>query len=246
MLTDVRNVLVIEVPEVLTRAFANDVASRVASLDGEVRVVAFVGASPEVFSLGMDLETFVREGHDPREAVDAIGAALVAIHRCCRPTLGVARGRSVGGGVGMLAACDYLVADAGATFGLPEMLWGFVPAAIWPIVTARIGAARARAWAMTAFARDAEEARAAGLVDEVVPTGGIEEAARRALRNLSRVDREAIALLRRWSVEAPSLPIEEAIRRGTELSAAQLSDPRVTAKLVSYFVDGIPPWGGRG
>lgn len=185
MLEGLPHVAVIEVPEVLTRAFADGVAARLAALaagcaadptagspsvttpvttdaaagqGGEaparrhaeapgasgpgrpatadaarapnlhgVRAVAFVGASADVFSLGMDLETFVRQRQDPREAVEAIGRALVAIHRCPLPTLGVARGRVVGGGVGLLAACDYVLAEAGASFGLPELLWGFVP-----------------------------------------------------------------------------------------------------------------------
>lgn len=101
---------------------------------------------------------------------------------------------------------------------------------------------------MTAFARGADEALAAGLVDEVAPKGGVgggvEAAARKALRSLGRVDRDAIALLRRWSAEAPTLPLEEAVRRGADLSAAQLSDARVTRKLEAYFLDGTPPWGG--
>lgn len=238
------NVLVIEVPAVLSHAFADTVEEKLSALGENQRVVVFVGASEEVFSLGMDLETFVREKQDPREAVQAIGAALVAIQRCPRPTLGIARGRAVGGGVGMLAACDFVLASPSATFGLPELLWGFVPAAIWPVVTARIGPARARAWAMTAFARGAEEARLAGLVDELAGPQGIEAAARRAVRQLARVDPRAIRLLRTWSAEAPSLPIEVAIRKGTELSASQLADPRVLAKLEAYFVEGEPPWGG--
>lgn len=246
-------VLVLDVPEVLTHDFADDVAARVMSLTDDVKVVAFVGASADVFSLGMDLETFVRTQrgrgaselrleHDARVAVTAIGRALVAIHQCARPTLGIARGRAVGGGVGLLAACDYVVASDDATFGLPEMLWGFVPAAIWPMITARIGAARARSWAMSAFARDAIEARAVGLVDELAPAQGLRAVVGQAVRQLSRVDRGAVGLLRRWSVEAPSLPIEEAVARGAELSAAQLSDPRVVRRLSAYFLDGVLPW----
>jgi methylglutaconyl-CoA hydratase len=236
------NVLSIEVPDVLSYEFSNEVIKSLADVPDHVSVIAFVGSSSEVFSLGMDLETFVRERRDPRATVTAIGNALVAIHRAPRPTLAVVRGRAVGGGVGLLAACDYVVADHGATFGLPEMLWGFVPAAIWPLITARIGAGRARAWAISAFARSAHEAHAAALVDEIAQGTELPALARRAVKNLARVGRGAIALLRDWSTQAPQLPIEEAVRRGAELSAAQFADPRVTERLASYFVDGVPPW----
>jgi enoyl-CoA hydratase/carnithine racemase len=244
VLTGRPDVLVVQVPRTLSRAFAATLRASLDAMDDAVRVVAFVGADPEVFSLGMDLEAFVREGGSPRDDIAAIGQALVAIHRSKRPTLGIAQGRAVGGGVGLLAGCDFVLADGAATFGLPEMVWGFVPAAIWPLVTARIGAGRARSWAMTAFARGATEAQAAGLVDEIAAPGKLEVSAARAVRHLARIDRDAIALLRSWSLESAALPVADAIERGAALSARQLADDRVKARLKTFFVDGGLPWEG--
>jgi methylglutaconyl-CoA hydratase len=244
MLAGRPDVLVVQVPRTLSRAFATELSASLEAIDEAVRVVAFVGSDSEVFSLGMDLEAFVRNGESPRAEIDAIGEALVAIHRSKRPTLGIARGRAVGGGVGLLAGCDFVLAEVTATFGLPEMVWGFVPAAIWPLVTARIGPGRARTWAMTAFARGAAEAHAAGLVDEIAAPDGLEIAAARAVRHLARVDRDAIALLRSWSLESAALPVAEAIARGAALSARQLADDRVKARLRAFFVDGALPWEG--
>lgn len=245
MLPPSPELLLIETPRVLSHAFADSVSARLSSLSAQHRVVVLVGASEEVFSLGMDLQTFVQERQDPRVAVEAIGEALVAIGRCPLPTLGLARGRAVGGGVGLLAACDLVVASAEASFGLPELLWGFVPAAIWPVICARIGTARARTWALTAHSRTAEEAQRAGLVDEVSDRMGFEAAARRALRQLRRVDPQAVRTLRRWSAEAPTLPWEDAVRKGAALSAAQLADPRVLDRLTSWFLEDVAPWGGQ-
>lgn len=242
MLEGRSDVLVLEVPPLLTTAFAESVARALEEPAPAIRVVALVSQSPDVFSLGMDLESFVRGKHDPAPALRAIGGALAAIHGCKRATLGVARGRAVGGGVGLLAACDWVVASDDASFALPEMLWGFVPAAIWPVIVARIGPARARAWAMTAVARDAGTAFAAGLVDAVVPAAAIDVAATAALRQLARPDREAIALLRSWSLEASTLPVAEAIARGAELSAKQLASARVQKRLAAYFVDETNAW----
>jgi enoyl-CoA hydratase/carnithine racemase len=242
MLADRSNVLVIDVPRTLSRAFATRLSAALDAIDDVVRVVAFVGTDPEVFSLGMDLETHVRSGESAQGEIDAIGEALVAVHRSKRPTIGIARGRAVGGGVGLLAGCDFVLAEATATFALPEMLWGFVPAAIWPLVTGRIGSGRARTWAMTAYARGAAEAQAAGLVDEIASADKLAASADRVVRHLARVDRHAIALLRSWSLESAGLPVGEAIARGAALSARQLADERVKARLKTFFVDGALPW----
>lgn len=241
-LADRPDVLVLEVPPLLTTEFADSVSRVLDAIAPEVRVVALVGKQVDVFSLGMDLETFVRTGADPAVALGAIGHALAAVHGCKRATLGIVRGRAIGGGVGLLAACDWVLASEDATFALPEMLWGFVPAAIWPVIVARVGPARARGWAMTAIARDVEAARAAGLVDEVVAPSEIATAARRVIRQLARPDRDAIALLRGWSLESSRLSLDEAVRRGAELSATQLSDPRVRARLEAFFLEGRPGW----
>ncbi len=240
---DDRSELFIEVPPTLTLAFAIELLAKLDALTDATQLVVFTGQSADVFCLGMDLESTSKSGFSEHAAgLRAIGKALVAVHGCALPTVAVVRGRAVGGGVGIAAACDWVIAEEGATFALPEMLWGFVPAAIWPLVVERIGPARARRWAMTAFARDATSARDAGLVDEVVRADDSTQALRRSRRQLLRVDRHAIGMLRTWTEDAARMPVATAIAQGAERSAEQLADERVQARLRSFFIDGDLPW----
>lgn len=241
MLNDLPHVFRIELPERLSPANAGALTAKLVAPAESVRVVALVGASDEAFSLGMDLEHIVREGRAPQGAVDEIASALIALHECPRPTLAVVRGRALGGGVGLLAACDYVVADSQASFGLPEALWGFAPAAIWPFLSARMGPARTRAWAVSTVARSAAEASAAGLVDELAAPPELEQRARRVVRQLARIDRDALGLLRGLSM-APAMPITDAVRRGSELTASRLESPQVLSRLTRYFASGELPW----
>ena len=242
-MTDDRSALYIEVPPTLTRAFANELLAKLDGITDATQLVIFAGQSADVFCLGMDLEsTSTSRESEHSEGLRAIGKALIAVHGCALPTVAVVRGRAVGGGVGIAAACDWVIAEEGATFALPEMLWGFVPAAIWPLVVERIGPARARRWAMTACARDAAGAREAGLVAEVVRAGESTQALRRSMRQLLRVDRHAIGMLRAWTEDVARMPVAAAIAKGAERSADQLADERVQARLRSFFIDGDVPW----
>ncbi len=246
MIPSREDVRVIEVPPSLTVEFAHaltDALSR-AAVDSSVRLVVFVGQDPAVFSRGLDLQGVV-DGHIPADAgLAAVATCLEALTSFAKPKLAVVRGQAIGGGMGLAAACDWVLATETSSFALPELLWGFVPAAIYPLIVRRIGPVRARAWALTAVARPAREALAAGMVDEVVPDGDIAVAARRAMKLFLRPDPAAIELLGRWSVESATLPTAEAIERGSAITAAWLSRSDVRKKLESFFSAGsdVVPW----
>jgi polyketide biosynthesis enoyl-CoA hydratase PksH len=83
-------------------------------------------------------------------------------------TIAAVDGRAYGGGVGLVAACDVVLASPEATFALPEALWGLLPAAVLPFLSRRVGAGPARQMALTTRTVDAEHAARIGLVDEIV------------------------------------------------------------------------------
>ncbi|NUR28322.1 MAG: enoyl-CoA hydratase, partial [Catenulispora sp.] len=78
-------------------------------------------------------------------------------------------GRVAGGGVGLVAACDFVVATEASTFGLPEALWGLLPCCVLPFLIRRVGFQRAHAMALTTRPVAGAEAAAWGLVDETGP-----------------------------------------------------------------------------
>jgi methylglutaconyl-CoA hydratase len=84
------------------------------------------------------------------------------------PTIAVVQGAAYGGGVGLVAACDVVLATASAQFALTEVKLGLVPAMISPFVIDAIGARQARRYFQTAERFDAAAAQRIGLVHEVV------------------------------------------------------------------------------
>src|SRR5579884_2315539 len=102
-----------------------------------------------------------------RELGDAV-RAMERLAESPKPIVARVHGSAYGGGVGLVAACDLVVASRAARFVLSEVRLGLAPATISTTVVRRIGGAHFRAWAMTARHVGADEALAAGLVDYAV------------------------------------------------------------------------------
>jgi enoyl-CoA hydratase/carnithine racemase len=206
-------------------------ALRAAMADGDQLVLTGAGAG--VFCTGLDL-TQDSGGIDGARAFAEI---LTCLWQAPLPTLAVVDGAALGGGMGLAAACDRIIATPAATFGLPEMLWGFVPAMVWPVITTRLPAPRARWWILTGRSRTAAEALADGFIDEIVPTEKIDAVAATRARECRRSDRSAIPLLR--LLAGPG--VANAIAAGAEITTQRLADPGVQRRIAA-FAAGEVPW----
>lgn len=137
-----------------------------------VRVV-FVRGAGGSFSAGADLG-WMRDAVDWSEGEnrdDAMGLArmLKALHEVPALTVALVEGAAMGGGAGIVAACDMAVAVKGTKFAFSEVKLGLIPATIAPYVIEAVGPRRARALFLTANVFDADYAAHVGLVDAVVP-----------------------------------------------------------------------------
>ncbi|QBX38164.1 enoyl-CoA hydratase/isomerase family protein [Brevundimonas sp. S30B] len=143
-----------------------------------VRVV-FIRGAGGAFSAGADLQ-WMRDAADWSESDnrdDAMGLArmLKALHDVPALTVALVEGSAMGGGAGIVAACDMAVAVQGARFAFSEVKLGLIPATIAPYVIEAVGARRARQLFLTANIFDADYAAHAGLIDMVLPEGAMDE-----------------------------------------------------------------------
>lgn len=139
---------------------------------GAARVAVLAGAG-KVFCAGADLDwmsEMVAYAHDEnvRDA-RALTAMLEALDTLPIPLVGRVQGAALGGGAGLAAVCDMVVAADDAVFGFTEAKLGILPAAISPYAIAKIGRSAARELFLTAARFSAERARQIGLVHAVVP-----------------------------------------------------------------------------
>jgi methylglutaconyl-CoA hydratase len=94
-------------------------------------------------------------------------AMLDAIDRCPAPVVARVQGHALGGGCGLVACCDVVVAEPSALFAFSEVKLGIVPAVISPFALAKIGSSAARRWFVTGERFAAEVALHIGLIHEV-------------------------------------------------------------------------------
>ena len=143
-----------------------------------VRVV-FIRGAGGTFSAGADLGWMAdaarwSEG-DNRDDAMGLAKMLKALHDIPALTVALVEGAAMGGGAGIVAACDMAVAVEGTRFAFSEVKLGLIPATIAPYVVEAVGARRARQLFLTANIFDADYAAHAGLIDMVLPEGSIDE-----------------------------------------------------------------------
>lgn len=136
-----------------------------------VRVV-FVRGAGGTFCAGADL-AWMRDAADWSEGDnrdDAMGLAkmLKALHDVPALTVALVEGAAMGGGAGIVAACDMAVAVKGAKFAFSEVKLGLIPATIAPYVIEAVGPRAARALFATAEVFNADRAKDYGLVNQVL------------------------------------------------------------------------------
>ena len=146
---------------------------------GDARV-AVVRGEGKVFCAGADLGWMSKMvAYSAEENIrDARAAARMfgALDRLPIPVVGRIHGAALGGGAGLAAVCDIVVATDDAVFGFTEAKLGIVPAVISPFTVAKIGQSAARDLFLTAARFSAARAREIGLVHKVVPVADLDSA----------------------------------------------------------------------
>lgn len=208
-----------------------------AAVHGPAPVVVLRAPAPGTFCLGLAIDA---AGAGSTSA-ESFADVLTSLHRAPKPLLAVVEGDGIGGGLGLACACDWVLATPDARFGLPELLWGLLPAMIWPVIADRMAPHAARQWTIAAHTRTVDEAVAAGVVDAVVPADRLEAAMRRAIRTLARLEPTALPRLRAWMRDSRTLPLAEAVAAGAAITGGMMTDATVLARWRA-FADGGVPW----
>ena len=182
----------------LSEAFVDVGTARAVVLSGD-------GAS---FCAGADVEWMRASVDLDREAnvadANALRGMLEAIDRCPAPVVAVVHGHALGGGVGLVAVADIVLADPGTVFAFSEVKLGIVPAVISPYALRRIGESAARRYFVTGERFDAETALRIGLVHEV--TRDLDGALARLLGELRTAGPRAARHAKRLVLDRPDGP----------------------------------------
>ena len=178
----------------------------------DVRVV-ILKANGKHFQGGADLEWLKEIGKlDEKENIEVsrrTASAIRGLIEFPKPTIALIHGGCFGGGTGIAAAADIVIASEDAIFSIAEAKWGVMAGIIIPHLNATIGVRNVRRYALTCERFDANQAKDMGLVHEICKTGELEKAVKPIIENLLSCAPIALEMTKRRSLIESDLVLSE-------------------------------------
>ena len=234
----------------LNEAMMDEIGVAVDYLAGrtDLRVIVLRGAGGH-FCAGGDLNMMVdtppqaADGSDPEKArYRRFGNVLQRLNTLPQAVVAVVEGTCVGGGFGMAACADLVIAGANARFGLPEPRHGFIPSQIIPFLVRRLGEAAVRRIAVTASVIDAAEAHRVGIADLVIPNDEIEVTLAHELDNLRRAAPGAVAAVKRLVLASSTEELPNVLDDGATALLELLRGGDAAEGIAAFLAKRPPRW----
>ena len=212
--------------------------------NSDVRVVVIRGAGKS-FSAGADLNWMKRTSEytqeqnlaDARELADM----LWTLNRLSKPTVAVVQGAAYGGGVGLVATCDIVVASDAAKFRLSEAKLGIMASVISPYVLAAIGESQARRYTLTAEPFGAVDAKRIGLVHDVVDADQLDAQTDHIVGMLLENGPAAMTAIKGLIFSLQGRPFDQTVVEETAAGIARIRASEEGKEGISAFLDKRKP-----
>lgn len=206
--------------------------------------ILVIEGTPGEFCRGMDLSFATTGTPDAlRRCSESFVTCLDRLRRLPQAVVCVVDGDVTGGGVGLAAAADILLATERSSFTLPELSLGLLPAMVLPMLRERMSLQRARWMALSGARVSAGDAARYGLIDELIPAGRpVEGELRRVLRRLLRMRPEAVASWKRFVDDCAPLDRTAALDAGARRTRDDLAEPEVQGALRGLAEGEMPAW----
>jgi enoyl-CoA hydratase len=209
----------------------------------ETRVVVLTGAGT-VFSAGGDLAAMsapAQEGVPPASLVEL----FVAMHELGKPIVAMVNGPALAGGMGLMVACDLVVAADTAVFGTTEITVGLWPMMITAEITRSIGRKITLEMMLTGRKLTAAEALAHGLVNRVVTAAELEGETLKLALSLAEKSPAAIDLGLKAFYRSQDMQFEPQLRFLQAELARVLSLEDAAEGITAFLQKRTPVWKGK-
>jgi methylglutaconyl-CoA hydratase len=213
----------------------------------DVRVIVLGGRGP-TFCAGADLQwmkamaSFTRQ-ENLREA-QSLADLFFTVYESPKPVVARVHGAALGGGAGLVAACDIPVAALGTQFGFSEVRLGIIPAVISPYVLPKIGVSAARELLLTGERFEAVRALEIGLVRAAVPEADLDAAVEGRVQELLKAGPRAIAEVKALIREVAWRRVEDVQRYTVERIADLRVSPEGQEGMRAFLEKRKPSWLG--
>jgi methylglutaconyl-CoA hydratase len=213
--------------------------------NGGARAAVLQGAG-KVFCAGADLSwmsrtiTYSRD-ENVRDA-RAMAAMFDALDRLPIPLIGRIHGAALGGGAGLAAVCDIVVAGEDAVFGFTEVRLGILPAVISPYAVGKIGRSAARELFLTGARFSAARAKEIGLVHAIASEGDLDRAIAGYVADILASGPEAVAAAKKMIAHVAEERVADAGAHTVEAIAARRVSPEGQEGMRAFLEKRKPTW----
>ncbi len=233
-----------ETGNALDRALVAALSAALATLPASGARAAVLTGSGRHFSTGANLAELAPDAPLADRLADArrLGDLYATLLRCPLLTVAAVRGAAYGGGLGLAAACDLVIAAPDANLQFSELRLGFVPALISVFLPRRVAPAHLARLFFDPSPLDATAARGAGLVDEVAddPLG---VAVARARSIAARVAPSALAQTKRLLLDHALPDLEERLAHAARVNAEQRAEDDCRRGVAAFLATRkFPDW----
>ncbi|MBD3240431.1 MAG: hypothetical protein GF331_07585 [Chitinivibrionales bacterium] len=204
--------------------------------DSECRAIVIEGADG-VFCRGMDFAATLAQagaGLDDTFA-EPYGRVVTTIRDASKPVIAAIDGEVLAGGMGLALACDIVLATPRSVFGLSEVLFGLIPAYVFPFLLERMPLKKARFMVLSSQKFSADRAHELGVVDEIAED--LEKTLTQYLKRLLTSSPKALAAVKTYSDRISGEPLPQALSLAAEQLTALLRDTQ-TQSAIRAFLDG--------
>lgn len=186
--------------------------------NSQATVCVLTGAGP-TFCAGMDLKAVLKEPGAPLRLLSSIAELSIKLRRLPQVTIAQVNGAAIGGGCGLIAVCDLAVSHPDAKLGYPEVDLGVCPAVVAPWLVQAVGSGRARRILLQGGTMSGLSAFELGLLSGIVPREELEGEVEKIAQRMASAGPHALVQTKRLLNEFEADKVEQAVRRGAEISA---------------------------
>jgi enoyl-CoA hydratase/carnithine racemase len=207
----------------------------------DVRVVVLTGAG-KAFSAGGDLSAMQPAAGGPSASLVEL---FTTMHELGKPIIAMVNGPALAGGLGLMVACDLVVAADTAQFGTTEIAVGLWPMMITAEITRSVGRKKTLEMMLTGRKLDAAEALACGLVNRVVPADALEAETMKLAGELAERSPAAIRLGLHAFYRSQDMELEPQLRYLQGELGRVLALEDAAEGIAAFLGKRKPAWKGR-
>ena len=196
----------------------------------DTRFVVLKG-SETVFCNGLDLKWVANNtGGNYMKEMQEYGAFLKKLQTGSFISIAVVTGTASGGGMGLVCACDHVIADEASTFALPEGLLGLIPGMIMPALLNRLSPQHIKKMVLTGAYYPSKTAAEWNIVDDVVAKNNLQDGTTKAISSMKNCKKGPVGDVKQL-LYISNINKDELAQNGMNILAAKLNDPEISERL---------------